>query len=490
MWWKEAVFYQIYLQSFCDSNDDGVGDIPGVTSQLDYLQKLGVDALWLTPFYKSPFKDFGYDIENYYEVDPLFGNIEDFKTLLSRAHEKGLKIIIDMAFSHSSDQCPYFLNSNRSEKNMYSDWYVWADGKSDGSPPNNWKSIFGGDAWTYSKNRKQFYLHNFLAEQPDLNFHNPAVQDEVLKIMRFWYELGVDGFRLDVCNFYFHDQKLRDNPPRPKNERPTGGSILNSPYQHQLHIFDKDQNENLLFLELMRKTSDTYQEKFLMAEIASDQQTKIIREYTTGHRLHSAYSFELLVDHFSVDEIIRVGKELSEHHPCWSFSNHDVRRVATRWAQGDPEVAKNLFVLLLSLKGTPIIYQGEECGFEESDLAYEDLVDPYGLAFYPDFKGRDGCRTPMAWASVMPKMWLPVDSKHKQHSIDKQDQDPLSFLNFARQWINFRKQYKEILAHGEIEFLVTAEEFHVLRKYKSDKLRFVFTTDFKKFRVIHADKNK
>lgn len=437
MWWNQATLYQIYIRSFHDSNGDGVGDLNGIKEKLPYLKDLGVDGIWITPFYTSPGKDFGYDIANYREVDPLFGTLEDFKALIKDTHAAGLKLIIDQAFSHTSDQHEWFQKS-RERVSGFEDYYIWSD-----EVPNNWQSIFGGNAWEYDEVRKQYYMHNFLKEQPDLNFHNPKVQLEILDIMKFWLDLGVDGFRLDVCNFYFHSLNLENNPPRPKDANPTGGSILDSPYQHQLHIHDKDQKENLEFLAKMRELADQYQDIFLMAEIASDNQIEIMKKYTAPGLLHSAYSFELLVDDYYEGMLEQKARELFSENkdltPTWSLSNHDVKRVATRFAKGDLEKTKFFMKKLLEMKGVVILYQGEELGWEESNLAYEDLVDPYGLAFYPKFKGRDGCRTPIAWDDRDKKMWLPLDPEHRSNNVESQLNDPDSFLNFTKDIIKKRK---------------------------------------------------
>ena len=437
MWWDQATLYQIYIRSFHDSNGDGIGDLNGIKDKLSYIKDLGVDGIWITPFFESPGKDFGYDISDYRKIDPVFGDLKNFKDLISSTHDCDLKLIIDQAFSHTSDQHEWFQKSRRREPG-YEDYYIWCD-----EVPNNWQSIFGGNAWEFDELRGQYYMHNFLKEQPDLNFHNSKVQAEILDIMKYWLDLGVDGFRLDVCNFYFHSQDLEDNPPRPKNTKPTGGSILDSPYQHQLHIFDKDRPENLEFLKKLRNLADQYQDIFLMAEIASDNQPDVVKQYTDPGLLHSAYSFELLVDNYypgMIDEkVSEIFSDNENRIPSWSLSNHDVVRVATRFANNDSELAKDFMQKLLSLKGVVILYQGEELGFTESDLKYEDLVDPYGLAFYPKFKGRDGCRTPIAWNDKDKPMWLPIDPNHLENNVEKQTLDPDSFLNFTKDLIRQRK---------------------------------------------------
>ncbi len=290
-WWRGAVVYQVYPRSFRDSGADGVGDLGGVRQGLDYIASLGVDAIWLSPFFRSPMKDFGYDVSDYRDVDPLFGALADFDALLAEAHARGLKVIIDQVWSHSSDRHPWFLESSASRDNPRADWYVWADAKPDGTPPNNWLASFGGPAWTWSAKRRQYYLHNFLPEQPDLNFWNPAVQDEVLDIARFWLDRGVDGFRLDVVNYYVHDRTLADNPPAHRNRTPLMATDM------QLHKRDRSQPENLIFINRLRALMDSYAgERMTVGEIGDEPPLPRQQEYTQPpDRLHTAYSFFLLV---------------------------------------------------------------------------------------------------------------------------------------------------------------------------------------------------
>ena len=290
-WWRGSVTYQIYPRSFQDSNGDGIGDLRGITERLGYVADLGVDAIWLSPIFVSPMADMGYDVSDYTDIDPIFGSLADFDAMVARAHELGLKVIIDQVLSHSSDQHPFFKESRASRDNPKADWYVWADPKHDGSPPNNWISIFGGPAWAWDTRRRQYYFHNFLAEQPDFNFHNPDVQDWLLGTMRFWLDRGVDGFRLDTVNFYFHDKLLRDDPAdyRRKDEPES------NPYDMQYHIFSKNQPDNLIFLERMRALLDEYEARAMVGEVGeSHHPIRMMGEYTSGKRLQKAYSFEML----------------------------------------------------------------------------------------------------------------------------------------------------------------------------------------------------
>ena len=417
-WWRGGVIYQIYPRSFADSNGDGIGDLAGITARLDHVATLGADCIWLSPFFKSPMKDFGYDVSDYCDVDPMFGTLDDFRALVARAHALGLKVMIDQVLSHTSDQHPWFVESRASRSNPRADWFVWADAKPDGNPPNNWLSIFGGSAWQWDTRRRQYYLHNFLASQPDLNFHCPAVQDALLDSVKFWLDLGVDGYRLDTANFYVHDAQLRDNPPRgePTGEDPAVTSV--NPYAWQWHVHDKSQPENLRFLARLRALMDQYPNTTMVGEIGDDDGLARVAEYTAGHdRLHMAYCFDLLGSQHSAPYIHKVMERfdavVGTGWPCWALSNHDVIRWATRWGGAAP--ARGLLrlapALQVSLRGSLSIYQGEELGLPEADIAFEDLQDPYGITMWPEFKGRDGCRTPMPWQAVTGRTWALAPSR-------------------------------------------------------------------------------
>ena len=387
-WWRGAVMYQIYPRSFQDSNGDGIGDLRGITERLAYVADLGVDAVWLSPIFTSPMLDMGYDVSDYTDIDPIFGSLADFDAMLARAHALGLKVIIDQVLSHSSDQHPFFTESRSSRDNPKADWYVWADPKHDGTPPNNWLSVFGGPAWAWDARRRQYYLHNFLAEQPDFNFHNPEVRTWLLSTMRFWLERGVDGFRLDTVNFYFHDALLRDDPADFRRKPQPEGN----PYAMQYHIFSKNQPENLAFLEEMRKLLDEYEARAMVGEMGeSHHAIRMMGEYTTGKRLHKCYSFEMLGDRFDPSHF---RGQIEEFYagapggwPTWAFSNHDVPRHVTRWAKhgiGPEPLAKLAGALLLSLEGSICIYQGEELGQTETELELFELTDPQGIRFWPE----------------------------------------------------------------------------------------------------------
>ena len=477
-WWRSAVIYQVYPRSFCDSNGDGIGDLPGITSKLDYIAGLGVDIVWISPFFTSPMRDFGYDVSDYCNVDPLFGTLADFDTLVQRAHQLGLKIMIDQVLSHSSDHHPWFVESRKSRDNAKADWYVWSDPQADGTPPNNWLSIFGGSAWQWDSTRRQYYLHNFLTSQPDLNFHQPKVQQAHLDNMRFWLERGVDGFRVDACIFHFHDAQLRSNPPA-KIQNTTSVAASN-PYGLQAHIYDNTRPENLEFFKKVRSLLNEYN-AIAIGEIGSDDAIGTMAAYTAdGDKLQMAYSFNLLAKEKSAGYIRNQVTEFQDKSAAsalpgwasWSIGNHDVVRVMTRW--GDeattPEFANVLLAMQLVLKGTPCLYQGDELALTEADVPYEALQDPVGLTFWPEVKGRDGCRTPMPWDATKQNAgfstaqpWLPVPPEHVAASVAQQSDSVASPLNFARHFIHWRKTLPQ-LGRGDISFYDTPEPVLALRR--------------------------
>jgi len=479
-WWRGGVIYQIYPRSFQDTNGDGIGDLPGILRRIDYLASLGVDCIWLSPIFPSPQADMGYDVSNYTDIDPLFGTLQNFDSLIERAHALGMKIIIDQVISHTSDHHPWFQESRVSRTNARNDWYVWADPLPDGSPPNNWLSVFGGSSWEWNPTRGQYYLHNFLISQPDLNFHNRDVQDALLDTMRFWLERGVDGFRLDTVNFYFHDQKLRSNPPvrRSANQVPAV-----NPYDMQDHIYSKTQMENLDFLKRLRSLMDEFPGTTTVGEVGdADRAVEIMAAYTAGgDKLHMCYSFEFLGEQFGpehfrsrVEGFFKAGPD---GWPCWSFSNHDVMRHVSRWAKhgvSAAAVGRQMAALLLTLKGTACLYQGEELGLTETDLMFEELTDPRGIRFWPEDKGRDGCRTPIPWDAGEPPNgfttgtpWLPVKPQQSALNAAGQEDDQSSMLNFYRRILQWRKQHP-VLRSGEISFIDTAEPVLAFRRTGPD----------------------
>ncbi len=475
-WWRGGVIYQIYPRSFQDSTGNGIGDLNGITQRLNYVANLGVDAIWISPFFKSPMKDFGYDVSDYCDVDPLFGTLSDFDALLARAHAVGLKVMIDQVWSHTSDQHPWFEESRQSRTNPRSDWYTWADAKPDGSPPNNWLSVFGGPAWTWDARREQYYLHNFLKEQPDLNFHNPNVRAAILDIARFWLDRGVDGFRLDVCNFYFQDEELRSNPVRVGDRRSA------NPHDWQSHIHCRNQPENLTFLKDLRMLANRYSDRCLMGEIGDIDGLPRMIEYTDGsERLHTAYCFDFLgTNHEAshLEQILNSWQSAGKGWPTWALGNHDFPRVATRWGGDEPSPAQlKLFAAFqLCLKGTICLYQGEELGLEQAVLDFAQIQDPEGIAFWPAKPGRDGCRTPMPWDADMPhagfsiagSTWLPVYHPHWEKAASKRAKDPNSLLNFYLKMIALRSSHDALRA-GDLDLRSAQDEVLVFDRSSADE---------------------
>jgi alpha-glucosidase len=464
-WWRGAVTYQVYPRSFQDSNGDGVGDLPGITRRLGYLADLGVDVVWLSPFFKSPMKDMGYDVSDYCDVDPVFGSLADFDALLTRAHELGLKVIIDQVLSHSSDQHPAFVESRSDRVNPKADWYVWADPKPDGSPPSNWLSVFGGSAWAWDARRKQYYLHNFLTSQPDLNYHNPAVQDWALDNMRFWLDRGVDGFRFDTVNYFFHDPLLRNNPADHRNKREAEGN----PYGMQYHLHDKNQPENLFWMERIRVLLDEYGAASVGEMGESHHAIKMMGDYTAPGRLHQCYSFEFMGYEYTAslfrDRIESFFKGAPKGWPMWAFSNHDVVRHVSRWKDHGlttEAVARQSGALLLSLEGSICLWEAEELGQTDTELALEELTDPQGIVFWPEPIGRDNTRTPMVWdasphggfSTVTP--WLPVKPEQAARHVAGQTGVPDSVLESYRAMLAFRRA-EPALRTGRTRFLDLAE---------------------------------
>ena len=461
-WWRGAIIYQIYPRSFFDANGDGTGDLAGINQKLDYVRALGVDAIWISPFFKSPMRDFGYDVADYRAVDPIFGT--DFASLISATHERGLKIIIDLVLAHTSDQHAWFQESSQSRINAKADWYVWADPKPDGTPPNNWLSVFGGSAWQWDTRRRQYFLHHYLRSQPNLNWHNPQVVDAMYEAVRYWLEAGVDGFRLDAITTLVHDRDLRDNPVRAIDPNaPPRFADANNPFTWQELIYSRDQPRTLELLGELRSLINKYENRYLIGEVADVDMITVSAKYTrTGEHLHSCYNFELMQLTFSASFLRGVLEKtesvLGTGWTTWAMSNHDNIRVVSRFGKlphlrgDDRALAKLLLAALLSLRGGACIYQGEELGLTEADIAFADLQDPYGIEFWPEFKGRDGCRTPMPWSSQLPnagfsmaKPWLPVPREHFSLAVDEQENDQNSVLGKFRSLLAWRKKHPALV---------------------------------------------
>jgi alpha-glucosidase len=452
-WWQGAAIYQIYPRSFQDSNGDGVGDLAGITARLDHVANLGVDAIWISPFFTSPMRDFGYDVSDYCDVDPVFGTLADFDALIARAHGLGLKVIIDQVYAHTSDLHPWFAESRADAANPRADWYVWADPKADGTPPCNWQSVFGGPAWTWDARRRQYYLHTFLKEQPQLNVHNPDVQEGLLSVARFWLERGVDGFRLDALNHAMHDPLLRDNPPAPET-----GRMRTRPFDYQLKLYSQSQPGMIPLIERIRALCDEYGAIHTVAEVGGDQAEIEMKAYTAGtHRLSSAYGFDFLYSpdltpRFVADVMAKwTGAHgadgLAEGWPSWAFENHDAPRAVSRWcAPEDMDAyARMKLMLLASLRGNMILYQGEELGLEQDQIPFELLQDPEAIANWPLTLSRDGVRTPLPWSAqplggfTTGTPWLPLGAANRVRAVAVQEADPASLLHHARRVLALRR---------------------------------------------------
>lgn len=445
LWWQGAAVYQIYPRSFQDSDGDGVGDLPGITRRLGHVASLGVDAIWISPFYRSPMRDFGYDVSDYCDVDPVFGTLADFDALVARAHALGLKVIVDQVYAHTSDLHAWFAASRSGHEGAQTDWYVWADAKADGTPPNNWQSVFGGPAWTWDARRRQYYMHTFLKEQPQLNVHEAAVQEALLGVARFWLERGVDGFRLDALNHSMHDPLLRDNPPAPDD-----GRVRTRPFDFQTKLYSQSHPGVVGFIERIRALCDEYGAIHTVAEVGGDQAIAEMQAYTTGeHRLNSAYGFDLLyAPELTPAVVIDALDRWSQGGgwPSWAFENHDAPRAVSRWAAPADRTrfARMKMALLVALRGNIIVYQGEELGLEQDDIPFELLQDPEAIANWPLTLSRDGARTPMPWSDeptggfTVGLPWLPLSEANLARAVEVQERDAGSQLVLTRQLLALR----------------------------------------------------
>ena len=499
-WWRGAVIYQVYVRSFCDSNGDGQGDFAGLLSKLDYIRDLGVDAIWLSPIHPSPNRDWGYDVSDYDGVHPDYGTLADFDALLEAAHARGLRLILDEVLCHTSDEHDWFRES-MDASSAKRDWFVWADPKDDGTVPNNWLSVFGGPAWSYQPARRQYYHHKFLRQQPKLNWTNRDARNAALRVLENWLSKGVDGFRLDVANAYLHDETLKDNPPIPPTERTAHHWSHAANMQHHLH--DSNLFENRAELERIRKTVDTFDQRFVFGEFSEEFERS--GAYLSPDRgLHAGYTFALLVASRLAPNYFRKHFDgLAKHPghwPCIAFSNHDVTRTVSRFGappEGNPALAKLMFALLCSLRGTTLIYQGEELGLPEVDLRRDQLRDPVGDLYYPIAKGRDGCRTPMPWDADAPNFgfttgrpWLPLGPHHAPLAVSKQAGDLNSVLAFARRFLALRKA-SAALRLGEISFFdTTGPVLSFVRSHGGERIACAFNLSADEVVFRHADIGK
>jgi len=440
LWWRDGVIYQIYPRSFADSNNDGIGDLPGIISKLDYIADLGVDAIWLSPIYPSPDRDFGYDVADYFDIDPKYGSLADFDLLVAEAHKRNLHIILDLVLNHTSDQHSWFQSSKSSKDNEFRDWYIWRDAKDGKNPPNNWQSVFGGKGWQYDEASGQYYFHMFVKEQPDLNWRNPAVYAKMMDVFRFWLDRGVDGFRLDVFNEYYKDDQFRDNPPK----------LGIRPFEWQRHIYDVSRPELMDALKDIRKILDSYPERYAVGEtfLATTQQAS---QYCGESKLHANFDFNFLQCPWDPGRFLKVINAWEDMlsgraWPNYVLNNHDVPRSATRYGRGEnDERLKVAATLLLTLRGTPFMYYGEEIGMRDLRMKRSELQDPVGIRYWPFNKGRDGCRSPMQWDDSefagfsSARSWLKVHPNHRKRNVKAQEEQPDSLLNYYKKLLHVRK---------------------------------------------------
>ncbi|RAK57653.1 alpha-glucosidase [Phenylobacterium deserti] len=496
-WWRGAVLYHVYVRSFFDSDGDGHGDLPGVAAKLDYIQSLGVDGIWLSPIHPSPNRDWGYDIADYQGVQADYGTLDDFEDLLEAAHARGLKVVLDEVLSHTSDEHPWFVESlTGGAAGPKADWYVWADPKVDGTAPNNWLSVFGGPAWAYQPARRQHYHHKFLRQQPKLNWRNADAREAALSVLDLWLERGVDGFRLDVAGTYLHDEALTDNPPAEKTER-----AFRHASDLQRHLYDSNLPENVKVLDLIRRRVEAHDgknggDRFVFGEF-SEEEERCGAYLSAEDGLHSAYTFVLLTADQLTPQTFRehyaTFERFPAHWPTISFSNHDVPRTVSRFGgDGSPEFAKLMFALLVSLKGTTLIYQGEELGLPQAQLARDQLRDPVGDLYWPYVGGRDGCRTPMPWNGsdnlgfTDGTPWLPAAAEHASLTVEEQENDPDSPLAFAREMVAFRKA-SPTMTHGDIAFLdVPTPVLAFVRRSETGAIACVFNLSAEP-QIVHHD---
>ena len=444
LWWQHGIVYQVYPRSFQDTNGDGVGDLPGIHRRLDYLASLGVDAVWISPIYPSPMADFGYDVADYCDIDPLFGTLADFDALVAEAHARGLKVILDFVPNHTSDRHPWFLDSRSSRKSAKRDWYIWRDGKPDGAPPNNWISHFGGPAWTFDEATGQWYLHSFLRQQPDLNWRNPQVRAAMYDVLRFWLDRGVDGFRVDVIWLMIKDEALRDNPLNPDWRSPAQeiGKLV--------ALYTADRPEVHAVIADMRRVLDAYKERVLIGEIYLPLERLVAYYGKNLDGAHLPFNFQLLETAWNARAIARLIEDYERLLPAggwpnWVLGNHDRPRVGARVGSAQARVAA---MLLMTLRGTPTMYYGDEIGLGRVEVPPDAVQDPWGRN--EPGHGRDPSRTPMQWDAgphagfSTARPWLPLSDDHDVRNVATLDADPSSILNLYRALIALRRAHRAL----------------------------------------------
>ncbi|MBL0954280.1 MAG: alpha-glucosidase [Leptospira sp.] len=513
-WWKEAVIYQIYPRSFQDSNGDGIGDLEGIIQRLDYLagskDSLGIDAIWLSPVYPSPMFDFGYDISDYEEIDPVFGDIQTFKRLLNEAHKRGIRIIMDLVVNHTSHLHPWFIESRSSVNSPKRDWYIWKQANHNG-PPNNWLGAFGGSGWEYDKRTGEYYFHSFLKEQPDLNWRNPDVEDAIFRMMKYWLDMGVDGFRLDVVNLYVKDEFFRNNASYfMKGPRP---------YDKQVHTYDRDRPEMHGILRRMRKLLDSYSEKrMFVGEIMQDFPGNVLLPATYCGRndeLHLAFNFMFLFSPWKAERFYQIVKDFEsalgeDNWPNYTLSNHDFPRHITRYEKGDETLdrAKLAACMMLTLRGTPFLYYGEEIGMKRQKVPFNKIQDPVGKRYWPFHPGRDPERIPMPWDGsdttgfTTGKPWLPLYEDSNTLNVESQKQDPNSLFFTYKKLIQIRKERKS-LRKGKLKILLSddkqalyyrrrdgKEETYIFLNFSSKPVRVSYPRKWNLNQILFSSKNR
>lgn len=463
LWWQKGIIYQVYPRSYQDSNGDGVGDIQGVIKRLNHLQWMGVTAVWLSPIYPSPMKDFGYDISDYEGIHPLFGTMNDFDELLNEVHKRNMKLILDLVPNHTSDQHPWFLESRSSKDNPKRDWYLWLDAREDGSEPNNWLSVFGGSAWEWDEKTKQYYYHAFLKEQPDLNWRNAEVRKAMMNVMRFWLDKGVDGFRVDVMWHMIKDAQFRNNPPNPNYEPHM------STYEKLLPVYSTDQPEVHDIVQEMRSVLNEYDERMMIGEIYLPIHKLVTYYGPENNGAQLPFNFLLLTLPWDARKIAAGIDEYEGALPAggwpnWVLGNHDQPRIVSRvgWQQ-----ARVATMLLLTLRGTPTIYYGDEIGMRDVAIPFNEVKDPQGLNMPDKNLSRDPSRTPMQWDATenagftKGKPWLPIDRIYKRVNVEKEKNDEFSMLSLYHRLIQLR-QSEPSLSIGQYKPLNTSGSGNVI----------------------------
>ncbi|MEG9326767.1 alpha-amylase family glycosyl hydrolase [Salinimicrobium catena] len=471
LWWQKGIIYQVYPRSFMDSDGDGIGDLNGIISKLDYLKDLGIKGVWISPIFPSPMADFGYDVSDYTGIHTMFGTMQDFDLLTKEIHNRNMKLILDLVPNHSSNEHQWFRESRRSKDDPKRDWYIWKDPAPDGGPPNNWLSVFGGSAWEYDEQTGQYYYHAFLKEQPDLNWRNPEVQQAIFDAMRFWLKKGVDGFRVDVMWHMIKDEKLRDNPPNPDyNEK------MNS-YSRHISAYSTDQDEVHDIVRKMRKVVDEFDDRLLIGEIYLPI-SKLVRYYGEDNQgAHLPFNFQLLELPWEAKKIEAAindyeGALPDEGWPNWVLGNHDKSRIATRVGKEQARIAA---MLLLTLRGTPTIYYGDELGMEDVNIPENKIMDPQALNEPGVGKSRDPERTPMQWDDTRNagfttgEPWLPLMENYQELNVKEQWEKKGSMLHFQRRLINLRNGEPALHIGDHIPVYTENNLLSYMRKYKDRK---------------------